>query len=268
MNPLPAATLVDLVDILSVAAIIYLLLRLIRGTRGLYMLTGLLICVLVFWVARGLHMRTLGWILGQLLSSLVLVIVVIFQNDLRRLLTKLGRSPFFASQAAQETEIIEELARIAVSLANKKIGAILVIERAASVSEHVEQGVALDARLGKDLVTSIFLPVSPLHDGAVVVQGSRITVAGCLLPLSMNPELAKIYGTRHRAAIGLSEETDAVVIVTSEERGTIALVIDGEIHDGLDGAELRQELLKIFGPPPPFAFLPRFFTPKDKGEGA
>ena len=243
---LPSMTLVDVLDITAVAVMIYLLLRLIRGTRGLYMLTGLFICILILWIARELELRTLGWMLGQLLASLVLVVVVIFQNDIRRFLTKLGRSPFFAPLSVRDSETIEELVRTAVSLANKKIGAILVLERGASVQEHVEQGTVIDARVNKDLLTAIFLPVSPLHDGAVLIQGSRIHQAGCLLPLSMSPDAAKAFGTRHRAAMGLTEETDAVVIVVSEERGIISLARDGVIEEDLDAVQLRDILLALF----------------------
>lgn len=259
MSGLLTISSIDLIDILAVATLIYLLLRMIRGTRGLYMLNGLIICILMFWIAKSFHLRTLGWILGQLFASLVLVVVVIFQNDIRRLLTKLGRSPFFLPQAMQENETVEELVKTAVSLANKKIGAIIVIERGASVSEHIEQAMLLDARLDKDLLTAIFLPVSPLHDGAVVVQNNRLMYAGCLLPLSMGADVAKIFGTRHRAAIGLSEETDAVVIVVSEERGVISLVIDGEITENLDAVALRERLLELFGPPQRFNFFRRLW---------
>jgi diadenylate cyclase len=259
MSSLSAVHFIDVIDILSVATLIYLLLRLIRGTRGLYMLTGLLICVMIFWIARGFELRTVGWIFGQLLSSLVLVVVVIFQNDIRRLLTKLGRSPYFAPASMQQNETIEELVKTSVSLANKKIGAIIAIERGASINEHVEHGILIDAWVNKDLLTAIFLPVSPLHDGAVVIQGSRIVSVGCLLPLSMSPEAAKAFGTRHRAAIGLAEETDAVVIVVSEERGIISLVLDGDIEENFDANRLRQRLLELFTPSKRFLWYKKWF---------
>ncbi len=248
MSGIPTITLVDILDILLVAAIIYLLLLLIRGTRGIYMLVGLLICGVVLWLANLFELRALGSILGQLFSSLILVIVVIFQHDIRRVLTKVGRSPFFKRQSLQERETLEELVKTSVSLANKKIGALIAIERGGNLVDHVEQGVPVDSLVNKDLLTSIFLPVSPLHDGAAVIQGARVVQAGCLLPLSMSVNVTKVYGTRHRAAIGLTEETDAVVIVVSEERGVVSLAVEGKIEDNLDAVRLRERLLDMFGP--------------------
>ena len=248
MGSLPAISLVGIVDIIAVATLIYLLLLLIRGTRGLYMLTGLLILLLVFWLSRLFELSTLDWILGQLFSSLVLIIVVIFQHDIRRLLTKVGRSTLFSPVAFQQQETFEELIKTAVSLANKKIGALIVVEREGRVSDHVEQGVLLDAQISKELLTSIFLPVSPLHDGAVLIQGARVTMASTLLPLSMSADASESFGTRHRAALGLVEETDAVVIVISEERGSISLALDGVLEHNLDAKMLRQRFREIFGP--------------------
>jgi diadenylate cyclase len=249
MDSIPILTFVDLVDILVVATLIYLLFRLIRGTRGLYMLMGLLIVSIVFWLAKAFQLQTVGLILGQLFTSLILVIIVIFQHDIRRVLTKVGRSPFFSSAPTiQERETLEELIKTSISLANKKIGALIVLERGANVADHIEQGEPIDALVSRELLTSIFLPVSPLHDGAVLIQGSRIAMAGCLLPLSLNVDAAKIYGTRHRAAMGLTEETDAVVIVVSEERGTVSLARDGEIEDSLDAVKLRAVFQEVFNP--------------------
>lgn len=239
----------DLIDIGLVAALIYSLLILIRGTRAAYMLTGLLIVLLAFWFSSIWELSTLNWLLTYFLSSVLLIIIVIFQNDIRRALVQVGRYPFFqAVETYEETQLLEEIIRTVQSLANKKIGALLVFEREANLEGHLEKGVRLDARISKDLITSIFLPVTPLHDGAVILKNGRITHAGCLLPLPITPITSLELGTRHRAAIGLSEETDAVVLVVSEERGSVSLAIRGQLNKDIDVATLRQVLLNLFRP--------------------
>ncbi len=240
---------VDLFDIFFVAVLIYWVLRFVQGTRAAYMLVGLAVAVFVYFLSSWAEFYTLNWILSSFFGSLLLVVVVIFQNDIRRALTEVGRSPFFSAfGAAQDLGLVEELVRTSVSLANKKIGAIIVLERTAEVAEYVDLGTRLDAFPSKELITSIFLPLSPIHDGAILIQKGKLTAAGCFLPLTMNPTLDPELGTRHRAAIGLTEETDAVVIVVSEEKGWISLVVEGQITRGLDGAGLRKLLLNYFRP--------------------
>jgi diadenylate cyclase len=239
----------DFIDIGVVSLLIYWVLRLIRGTRAVYMLLGLAIFVSIYWLSDVAQLDTLHWILSKLFGSLLLVVVVVFQNDIRRMLTQIGRTPFFSAfGSSQEGEMIEELVKTAVSLANKKIGALIVLERNADLSDYVEVGTKLDAVPSKEILTSIFLPSSPIHDGAVLIQKGRITAAGCFLPLTLNPQVDSDYGTRHRAAIGLSEETDAIVIVVSEERGWISVVVEGRVMKGLDGLALRKLLLGHFRP--------------------
>ncbi|MFH1263361.1 MAG: diadenylate cyclase CdaA [Pseudomonadota bacterium] len=233
----------DLLDILVVAVLIYWLLRLIRGTRAVYMLFGLSVAGVIYWISSWWELYTVNWIFSSLFSSLLLIAVVIFQNDIRRALTQIGRSPIFSLVASpQESIVVEELVKASTSLANKKIGALIVIERDANVLDYVDVGVPLDAVVSKELLTSVFHPVSPLHDGAVILQKGRITAAGCFLPLTMNPRFGVEVGTRHRAAIGLTEETDAAVIVISEEKGWISLASEGRITRGVDGAALRKIL--------------------------
>ncbi len=240
---------VDLLDIVVVAFIIYWLLRLIRGTRAVYMLVGLFVLIAVYVFSAFAELFTLNWLLSNIFGSLLLVVVVIFQNDIRRALTQVGRSPFFSSIVpTQDVEIVEELVKTSVSLANKKIGALIVLERNADVSEYVDVGLRMDAIPSKELITSIFLPLSPIHDGAILIQKGKITMAGTFLPLTMNPNVDAELGTRHRAAIGLTEETDAVVIVVSEEKGWVSVVVEGSITRGLDGAGLRKLLLSYFRP--------------------
>lgn len=237
----------DLIDIFVVAFIIYYILKLIRGTRAVYMLIGLSFGVLVYVISNLAELATLNWILYHFLGSFLLIIVVLFQNEIRRALTRIGRTPIFSFLASvQDSIVIDELIKASVSLANKKIGALIVLEKDASVQDYIEQGVVVDATVSKELLTSIFLPSSPLHDGAVLIQKGKLTFASCFLPLSMNPDLDQDLGTRHRAALGISEETDAVVIVISEEKGWISVSTGGQIIRGVDAMALRKILTQQF----------------------
>ena len=191
---------------------------------------------------QSFQLFTLNWILDTFLGSALLVVVVIFQNDIRRALARVGSGPFFARERFLQTQEVEEIGRGALSLASKGIGALIAIERHVGLNEYVEIGTALDANVSNELIQSIFIPSSPIHDGALVIQKGRITAAGCFLPLTHNPNVSKALGTRHRAGIGLTEETDAVVVVVSEEDSKISLVHEGRITRGLDGAGLRSAL--------------------------
>ncbi len=240
----------DAVDIGIVSVLIYFVLKLIKGTRAAYMLSGLFVIIVAYWLSNLWDLYTLHTILTYFLSSLLLIIIVIFQNDIRRALVQVGRYPFFQTiETPEETRLLEEIIRTVQSLANKKIGALIVFEREADLEGHVEKGVRLDARISKELITSIFLPVSPLHDGAIIIKNGKITNAACFLPLTLNPGTSLELGSRHRAALGLSEETDAVIVVVSEERGSISVAINGSLTSDLDAAALRRILLNIFKPP-------------------
>ncbi len=237
----------DVLDVVFVAMIIYYLLKLIRGTRAVYMLIGLAVGVLVYWVSSFGELYTLNWLLYHFLGSLLLIVVVLFQNEIRRALTRIGRTPLFSFlDTVQDSIVIDELIRTCVSLANKKIGALLVIEKQAVIDDYVEAGTLIDAQVSKEILTSIFLPSSPIHDGAVLIQKSKISYASCFLPLSMNSSLDPELGTRHRAAIGLTEETDAIVLVISEEKGWISVAIEGKLIRGIDATALRKILAKQF----------------------
>jgi len=211
------------------------------------MLIGLAVVVGAFIISQRLELITLSWILDNLLSSIVLIIIVIFQHDIRRALSQFGRNPFWGRKAGSlEAALVEELVKAGVSLANKRIGALIVLGRKTGLNDYLESGVQIDAQVVKELIISIFLPYSPIHDGAVIIQEGRIVAAGCFLPLTVNPNVSKEMGTRHRAAIGLSEETDALVIVVSEESGRISLAIEGAIITNLDGPSLREKLYQEF----------------------
>ena len=237
----------DTVDIAIVSIFIYWILLLIKGTRAVYMLLGLIISILLFKISTVGELVTLNWILTNFFGSLLLIIVVVFQNDIRRALTQLGKSPFLApSSVFEKIQDMEELIKTVVSLANKKIGALIVLERSAVIDEYVEKGIAINSDISKELITSMFLPVSPIHDGAILIQKGKITQAGCFLPLTINPKISPLVGTRHRAAIGLTEETDAIVVVVSEEKGTISIAQGGELISSMDATSLRSILQTYF----------------------
>jgi len=237
----------DVVDMLIIAFVVYQLVLLIRGTRAVQMITGLLVLAAVYQGAQYFELYTVNWVIDAIGNVLLIVIVVVFQHDIRRMLTQVGTGPLFSGmQRLAQGQAIEELTRAAVLLAGRRIGALLVLHREVGLNEYIEGGTRLDAEVTKELIVSIFLPASPLHDGALVVQHGRVVAAGCLLPLTTNPNVSKTLGTRHRAAIGLTEETDAVVVVVSEEEGTISLVREGRITRDLDAGILRSTLQQLF----------------------
>jgi uncharacterized protein (TIGR00159 family) len=238
----------DLADILLVAFVLYYVLLLIKGTRAMQMGIGLAFVFVLYQVAKRLGLVTLYAMLDTLLTSLVLIIVVIFQHDIRRALMRFGRRPLLApARSALETQVIEEVVKAASSLAQKRIGGLIVFERDALLDEFIEPGTILDAGVSKELLYSIFLPSyeNPLHDGAVIIRDGRVQQAGAFLPLSASTKLDKAMGTRHRAAIGLSEDTDAAVVVISEERGAVSLCFNGNVVRDLDAVSLRTALLGL-----------------------
>lgn len=235
----------DAIDILLIAFVIYRLMDLIRGTRAVQMLIGLGVVFVLFLSSGYFELYTLNWILDNFLSAFLLIIVVIFQDDIRRALTQVGAQRLFGGMPEIQQQDLEEIVRASVLLATRRIGALLVLQREVGLNEYVEGGTSLDAKVSKELITSIFLPTSPIHDGALIIHHGRITAAGCFLPLTQNPHVSKTLGTRHRAAIGLTEETDAVVIVVSEEEGSISLVREGRLTRGVDAGTLRTTLQQL-----------------------
>jgi uncharacterized protein (TIGR00159 family) len=241
---------IDALDVLVVACVIYHLLLLFRGTRAMQMLLGLGLLYVAARVSLRAGLLTMTWILQNLLAAWVVLVVVVFQPELRRALASFGeRSRFLrAFRRVEEAHLVEELVRGVASLAAQRIGGLVVLARETKLSDYVDAGVALDAAVSRKLLESIFQPGSPLHDGAIIVQNGRIAAASCYLPLTLNPQLAPELGTRHRAAIGLTEETDAVAIVVSEQTGAISLVEGGRITADLDAGGLRARLGEIVVP--------------------
>jgi uncharacterized protein (TIGR00159 family) len=246
-EPLPAFRWQDGLDILIMAVVFYNLMLLLRGTRAVQMLVGLCVLMVFSFAARSIGLHSVNWVLQNFLGAAVLVIIILFQPELRRVLANVGQAPLLRFlDPIKEERILQECVRGTQSLAARRIGALIALERETDLKTYVDGGVGFDARVSRELLFSIFLPASPVHDGAVLIQGNRISQAGCFLPLSQNPKLPKELGTRHRAAIGLSEETDAAVIVVSEETGTISLAIGGELRRGLDPPQLQGELERLF----------------------
>ena len=235
-----------LVDVAIVSYLIYRGLLVIKGTRAAPMLGGLAVIIALYFVAKPLGLTTLAWLLGNFLSSIILVIVVIFQDEIRRGLTKFGIQPIFRRSApAVYDRTVEEITLVCSKLSKAGLGALIVIQREVGLDEFVEDGSEIDAHVSRKLLLSIFMKESPLHDGAVIVDGDRIRAAGCVLPLSFNPDLDPQLGTRHRAALGVSERTDAIAIVVSEENGAISLVREGRIVRNLDASMLRDSLHRL-----------------------
>jgi diadenylate cyclase len=237
----------DLLDVLIVSVVIYEILKMIRGTRAVQMGVGAGLLVLLFYLSRWGHLETVNWLIRNMVGYLVFALIVLFQADIRRSLAHFGRTPFgsYFARTLRADEIIEEIVVAAGLLAPQRVGGIVAIERSIGLRNYIEGGIPLDATVTNDLLVTIFRPGTPLHDGAVIIQGDRIAAAACFLPLTVNPQVSKDYGTRHRAAIGLTEETDAVTVIVSEESGRISLALDGAIESDLSSDTLRTRLREL-----------------------
>ena len=235
----------DLVDVAIVAVLFYNLMLLIRGTRSVQMLVGLVFVAGTYYLARWAGLVAVETLIEKFLIILPFALVVLFAPEIRRALANFGRGPFLGIGAGRRVEALhQEVVRAASTLATRRTGALVVFERHEGLRNYIENGVTLDALFSFDLLVSIFTPDTPLHDGAVIVQGERIAAASCFLPLTANPALSKEHGSRHRAALGITEETDSVALVISEETGEISLAVGGELRRGLDAAGLAAELRK------------------------
>jgi diadenylate cyclase len=258
----------DVLDIIIVAFLIYQLLQFIRGTHAVQMALGALVLVLLYWLSQLVHLETVNWLLRTFMPYLVFGIIVVFQTEIRKVLAELGKTPLPGVFGSPRTEeVIDEVVLAATTLATHRTGAIVVIERDMGLRSYIETGIALDAYVTYDLLISIFNPGTPLHDGAVIVQGNRIAAAACFLPLTVNPQLSRELGSRHRAAIGVTEDTDALAVVVSEETGIISLVAGGKIRRELDAGSLKSALLdalEVEGAGEPAAATPQGVPAREK----
>jgi len=237
----------DLIDIIIVSYIIYKIFILVKGTRAARMLIGVGVLLALSLLSRFLELYTLDWLIQSFWTQIVIVLIILFQPEIRKALAQMGETPLFHRfSSAEEMKTIEEIVKASQSLANKKIGALIVFERDVSLAEYIEIGVPLDAKVTKELLMSIFHPTSPIHDGAVIIKGNKVLAAGCFLPIKLGADLSKTYGTRHKAALGITEETDAVAVIISEETGAISLAVHGQLESNLDMEKLRQRLTNLF----------------------
>lgn len=234
------------VDILIIAFIIYHILLLIRGTRAAQMLTGILIVIAAFLLSSIVPLTTLNWVMNKFYSSFIIILIILFQDDIRHVLSRMGKKSFIpGTDNLSSGQILDEITRAAAALASKRIGALIVLERNILLTRYIEIGTLIDGRVSKELLMAIFHPTSPVHDGAVIIQRGRVSAAGCFLPLTRNENLEPNWGTRHRAAIGISEETDAIVVLVSEEGASISLVVDGKVSRKMDPKDLRKSLKEL-----------------------
>lgn len=238
----------DIIDIVIVTVVVYYFLLLIKETRALQMLRGLAILLVVALFAGLFELHTINWILRNLFTVGLVALVILFQPEIRRALIELGRTKFFSYFFYKaENEVYHAIAMAAKSMINRKIGGLLVIERGTSLKNYIETGVHLDSEVSVELIMSIFYPNSPLHDGALIIKGGRIAAAGCILPITQSPNLSKELGLRHRAAVGVTEETDSIVVVISEEKRLASLSLAGKLIPAGDSQTL-EEMLVLYGP--------------------
>lgn len=247
------ALLLTLLDILLVTVLVYQLLLLIRGTRAVQLVLGLAVLFILYAVSRLLGLVTLNWILSYVGIVIPIAFLILFQPELRRMLEQLGRGGLLTALGGplgreEAIRLVSDVARAARVLSIRKNGALIVLERNTGLTDVVETGIKVDAAVTVPLLLTIFYPNTPLHDGAVIIRGNRVLAAACLLPLSENPSLGKGLGTRHRAGIGITEQTDAVTVVVSGETGAIALAHEGQLRQGLTEEDLKIQLLALLGP--------------------
>jgi len=235
----------ELLDIGLVAFIFYRVILLVRGTRAVSVIYGLVLLLVVYYLSGEFGLFTLNWLLANFLGSIFLVVIILFQRDVRKALSQVGAGGLWRRSKAGE-DVVNQLASALLGMAEKRVGALVVIEKNVPLGDVVDRGVKLSARISRDLLLTIFFPDSPLHDGAVIISGDEILAAGCILPLAVGVERAQNLGTRHRAALGITEETDAVAVVVSEESGRISVAAGGEMTASLDEVRLKRVLKRAW----------------------
>ena len=246
----PLELLVNVIDILLVWFVVYKLITIIKGTKAVQLLKGIFFIIIAYLITQALDLQTLGWIMQQVLNWGFLAIIIIFQPEMRRALEQLGRGKLFSSsQLNEESErgrLIEAMSKSVSYMAKRRIGALISIERETGLSEYIETGIPMNSDITSELLINLFIPNTPLHDGAVIVQKNRIAAAACYLPLSESPFISKELGTRHRAALGISEVTDAITVIVSEETGAISLTANGDLHRNLSLEDFEVKLRRIW----------------------
>ncbi len=241
-------------EILIIWAVVYSMLRLIQGTRAVQVLAGLILFALVFQIAKSLGLTTINWVFTKLFAFGMIALLILFQPELRRALARIGQTTIWRG-FLQKGGLFDEVIEACESMSRSKTGALIIIEREVGLKNYIETGVMVDALISKEMIQTVFSKGTPLHDGAMIMQEGRMASCGSLLPLTQNPQVSKTMGTRHRAAIGLTEETDAVAIVVSEETGNISVSVYGKLTQDLDGENLRRVLRSLFVPEEPKGFV-------------
>ncbi|WP_265821608.1 diadenylate cyclase CdaA [Geovibrio ferrireducens] len=239
-------TLIDILDITIIAVVAYRVLLLIKGTRAIQMILGVLLLIVISFASKYMGLKTTSWVLSNFTGYLFITLVVLFQPEIRRALAVFGETRMLGSGGKSTGKVLDEIVKAASILANRQIGALIVIEGNTDLEHYLETGETLRSLVTKDILISIFIPYSPLHDGAVIIKDGEILKAGCILPLSKKVDIGKNYGTRHRAAIGITEETDAVSVTVSEEKGSITVAHKGVLSEELDAEMLRVRLKELF----------------------
>lgn len=240
----------SVIDILIVAFVVYRLMLLIKGTRAVQLIKGLVVLLIATALSSLFNLYTINWLLRQAMTALVVALPVVFQPELRRALEKLGRGKFLAhtslvSGEIDQVKVIAEITRSATVLSKNKMGALIILERETGLEDHIDTGVKIDGIVSAEFLVNIFIPKTPLHDGAVIVRGGRVAAAACFLPLSENPYLTSDLGTRHRAGIGITEHSDSVAVIVSEETGTVSVAVEGVLTRYLDEASLQERLTAL-----------------------
>ena len=251
--PFPFISLISVIDIILVAFVLYKLMLLIKGTRAVQLLKGLAVLLVATTVSKWAGFYTINWMLEKTMTMVFVALPVVFQPELRRALEQLGRGKFFARPFAllgveDTSRLINEIVRTVQVLTKNKIGALIILERETGINDYIETGTRVDGIVSAEFLINIFIPKSPLHDGAAIIRGDRVAAAGCFLPLSENPDLSRELGTRHRAALGLTELSDAVAIVVSEETGIVSLAMEGTLTRYLDEKTLKEMLNNMLRP--------------------
>ncbi len=239
-------TLIDILDITIIAVVAYRILLLIKGTRAIQMILGVLLLIVISFASKYLGLKTTSWVLSNFTGYLFITLVVLFQPEIRRALAVFGETRMLGAGNKSTLKVLDEIVKAASILANRQIGALIVIEGNTDLEHYLDTGETLKSLVTKDILISIFIPYSPLHDGAVIIKDGEILKAGCILPLSKKVDIGKNYGTRHRAAIGITEETDAVSVTVSEEKGSITIAYKGVLSEELDAEMLRVRLKELF----------------------
>jgi len=238
----------NVIDILIVAYLFYWSYNFLLNTRAIQLLKGVIVIFIVAVISGLLHLETLSWLIKNITSYLVITVIILFQPELRRLITRFGQKNWLVNDSIKESFQLDELVNAVFAMAAENVGSLIVIERNTGLKSYVESGVVLDSGISEELIRTIFFPLTPLHDGALIMQEGRIAGAACYLPLSDSKQLQKHHGARHGAGLGIAEETDALVIVTSEERGEVSLMVNGKLMSGINNSDLKNMILFFMNP--------------------